>query len=70
MTRTITQEEHLEASRLFIEATVAFKKSGEYCKSLIALLDDVEPGATTDAVFGGDTDIDVLLSKLGITVEE
>ena len=68
--RTITQEEYQTANRLLFAGKNAVKSAGAYCKTLIDLLDDVDPGETTDAVFGGHIDIDELLRKLGIAVEE
>ena len=67
--KTITQEEYDRAKIRLMEAHNYVKAAGIVCKQLIDLLDDVDPGETTDAVFGGHTDIDQLLSRLGITVE-
>ena len=65
-----TKYEYDHAKYLLEQGQLGVKRAGDYCKELITLLDDVEPGACTDAVFGGHMNIDQLLAKLGITVEE
>ena len=68
--KTISRLDYNLAIFLLEQGRLHVMRAGNKCKQLISLLDDVEPGACTDAVFGGHTDIDELLSKLGIVVEE
>ena len=66
--KTITRLEYKHAVSLLEQGRRNVTRAGDHCKDLIGLLEDVEPGEITDAVFGGHTDIDELLRRLGIAV--